>query len=362
MKFLFSLSTLPLFLAASSFAQNKAPTLEEVAARRWSEMNADRIAGTADGQGITLSDVRRQIEPVISQIRASAKNDSEFNKALETAAHETLKNIADRQLVIAEFKLGTGKLPSMYIDQEIEETIRRDFGGDRNRFVAALREQGTTPLAYRKTIEDKIVFDYMIGQIRKAAMEVSPGRIQEYYDKNKARFLRKEQFQIHQITITQGAAESAEEAETRAQTWADAVGHPEKIPAAIAKYNLTNANQKGKELGFADVAKLVSSDDYAAKGGEIGWFDIEQLNEKIGKTLNTLKDGETSSAIKFDIPGARKIWLILRRDGHRDKGYASITEQDVFAECENRVRAESTTSVVEKWLNELRQKHLVETR
>jgi parvulin-like peptidyl-prolyl isomerase len=362
MKLSYTLSTLPLFLAATSWADNKSTSLEEVAAHRWSEMNADRIAGTADGQGITLSDVRRQIEPVVSQIRASAKTDTEFNQALEKAAHETLKSIADRQLVIAEFKSGTGKLPSMYIDQEIEETIRRDFGGDRNRFVAALREQGTTPLAYRKTIEDKIVFDYMIGQVRKAATEVSPGRIQEYYEKNKSRFLRKEQFQIHQITITQGAAESAEEGETRAQAWATAVSHPEKIAETIAKYNLVNSNLKGKELGFADVAKLVSSDDYAAKGGEIGWFDIEQLNEKIGKTLNELKDGEASSAIKFDIPGARKIWLIIRRDGHREKGYANLNEPEVFTECENRVRTENTTAVVDKWLNELRQKHLVETR
>lgn len=362
MKFSHTLYALPLLVSSLAWGQAKAPSLEEVAARRWTEMNADRIAGTADGRGITLSDIRQQIEPIISQIRASAKTDTEFNKALETTAHETLKNISDRQLVIAEFKLGTGKLPSVYIDQDIEETVRRDFGGDRNRFVAALREQGITPLTYRKNIEDKIIFEYMIGQIRRTSVEVGPERIREYYDKNKEHFIRKEQFQIHQITLTQGAAESADEGEARAQLWADAVAHPEKIPAAMEKYHLTNPSQKGTELGFGDVAKLVSSDDYASKGGEIGWFDIEQLNEIIGKTLKTLKDGETSKPIKFDIPGARKIWLILRRDGHREKGYAQLSEPEVFTECENHVRMDTTTEVVEKWLQELRAKHLVENR
>jgi hypothetical protein len=129
----------------------------------------DRIVATADGTGITLSDIRRQVDPNMSQLRAGAKNDAELKKAILNAEEEVLNSIADRLLVIAEFRASTSGLPASYIDANIEDTIRRDFNGDRNRFVASLRAAGTTPLAHRKRIEDSIIFDYMVSQIRRAA-------------------------------------------------------------------------------------------------------------------------------------------------------------------------------------------------
>ena len=185
-------------------------------AQRGPEVQDDRIVATANGTGITLSDIRRQIDPNMGQLRAGAKNDAEFKKAIINAEEEVLNSIADRLLVIAEFRASGSGLPASYIDADIEETIRRDFGGDRNRFVASLRAAGTTPLAYRKTIEDRIIFEYMVGQIRRVAWDVTPGKIQEYYDKNKADFVRKEQVKLRQITITQGAAEKPEETAARA--------------------------------------------------------------------------------------------------------------------------------------------------
>jgi predicted DNA-binding transcriptional regulator YafY len=84
-----------------------------------------------------------------SDIIGVTKTDNEFNKAIDDLATEILNQIADRQLVIADFKNSMGKIPASYVDSDIEDTVRRDFGGDRNRFVAALRTQGLTPLSYR---------------------------------------------------------------------------------------------------------------------------------------------------------------------------------------------------------------------
>ncbi|NBY36211.1 MAG: hypothetical protein EBQ59_01990 [Verrucomicrobia bacterium] len=243
-------------------------------------MHADRIAGTADGLGITLSDIRRQIEPIIGQIHASVHSDSEFEKALESAADETLRSMTERQLVIADFRAGTGKLPAMYIDADIEETIRRDFSGDRNRFVASLRSVGTTPLAYRKFIEDRIIYDYMVSQIRRTATEVSPGKIQAYYEAHRSSFERKEQIQVRQITLTQGAAETLAEAKVRADTWAEALRHPEKINDAVAKFKLTGTKMSATPT-FAEIAERISTDDYAKKGGDAGWHNCDELNERV---------------------------------------------------------------------------------
>ncbi len=359
MKSFLSSSLLVLTVAAAS-AQLKQPTLEEAAAKRWSEMHSDRIAAVADGNGITLSDIRRQIDPIIGQIRAGAKTDAEFSKALDAAAEETLRSITERQLVIADFRASTAHLPASYIDADIEETIRRDFGGDRNRFVASLRAAGTTPLAYRKFIEDRIIFEYMVGQIRRAAWDVNPGKIREYYEKNKADFVRKEQVKLRQITITQGAAEKPAETAARAAAWADALRHPEKIAATFERFKVAGKPVTGKPT-FADVATRVSTDDFAAKGGDAGWRNLEDLNETVTAKLKTLKVGDVSDPLKFEV-GSTPIYVIVSREAERPKGYADVNDPEVMAEIESKVRQIGMKIAIKAWLDDLRSKHHVELR
>jgi peptidyl-prolyl cis-trans isomerase SurA len=354
------LTSLLILSAAFVPAQVRKPTLEEAAAKRWSEMHVDRIAADADGTGITTSDIRRQIDPIIGQIRAGAKTDAEFEKAIAAAADETLNSIAERQLVIAEFRASAARLPSSYIDADIEETIRRDFNGDRNRFVASLRAAGTTPLAYRKFIEDRIIFEYMVSQIRRAAWDVNPGKILEYYEKNKADFVRKEQVKLRQITITQGAAEKPEETAVRAAAWADALRHPEKIAAALGRFKVAGKPIVGTPT-FADVAARVSTDDFARRGGDAGWRQLEDLNETVTAKLKTLKPGEVSDPLKFDV-GAAPIYVIVSPEANRPKGYADVNDPEVIAEIEIKVRQVGMKIAIKSWLDDLRSKHHVQVR
>jgi parvulin-like peptidyl-prolyl isomerase len=356
----FLLSSLLILSVTFVPAQVKKPTLEETAAKRWSEMHADRIAADAAGNGITLSDIRRQIEPIAGQLRAANRTDAEFDKAMKNVADETLNNIAERQLVLAEFRASAARLPASYIDADIEETIRRDYGGDRNRFVASLRAAGTTPLAYRKYIEDRIIFDYMLSQVRRAAWDVNPGKILEYYEKNKPDFIRKEQVKMRQITITQGAAEKPEETAARAAAFADALRHPEKIATILERFKVPGKPLSGKPT-FAEVAMRVSIDDFASKGGDTGWRAFEDLNETLTAKLKTLKVGEVSEALKFEV-GASPIYVIVMPEDVRLKGYASVNDPEVMAEIEVKVRQIGMKIAVKTWLDGLRAKHFVKAR
>lgn len=352
-------SSLLVLTATAASAEVKQLTLEEVAAKRWSEMHGDRISGDADGSGITTSDIRRQIDPVLGQIRASNKTDAEFDKAIEAAGSEILNSIVERQLVIAEFR-ASGRLPASYIDADIEETIRRDFNGDRNRFVTSLRANGTTPLAHRKFIEDRIIFEIMVNQIRRAALDVNPGKILEYYEKNKADFARKDEVKMRQITITQGAAEKPEETAVRAAAFAAALRHPERIAATLERFKFTGKPITGTPT-FADVAMRVSTDDFASKGGDTGWRNLDDLNQTVTATLKTLKVGEISDPLKFDV-GSTPIYVIVSLDANRPKGFADVNDPDVMAAIENKVRQINMNIAVKNWLDDLRTKHHVEAK
>lgn len=339
----------------------KERSLEEITAQRWTEMNTERIAASADGQPVTLSEIRQQITPFLKEIKNKTKTDNEFNKAIDDLAGEILNQIADRQLVIADFKNSMGRIPASYVDSDIEDTVRRDFGGDRNRFVAALRTQGLTPLSYRKQIEDRITFEYMIGQIRRSAMNVGPGRILEYFNKHQAQFTHKEVINFRQITINQGAAESVIEAKARAEAWTAALNDSSKVDSTLAQYKIT-PRAKSSPKNFAEFAEIISEDDYASKGGNVGWKSLDELNERVVAELKKLKDGEISGCLQFDLPGGKSVWFILKRESYKPAGPDTLEDPQVRDVIEDRVRAEAMKEAVEEWLKELRAKNHVEIK
>jgi len=357
-----ALSIFCLLLGTSSLmlAQALPKTPERILAERILELNADRIQGNANGQAITLSDLRRQVEPFLAEIRQSVKSTAEYDEAIETLGRNALENIINRQLAIAEFKT-SGKVPGSYIDSDIEETIRRDFGGDRNRFVASLRAKGTTPMSYRKEIEDRIIFEYMLGQIRRTALEVGPGKVKAYYDTHQTDFARKESVHLRQITLMQGASETVAEGKARAEAWAAALRDPVKLPATMVRYKVSQP-KKTPELGFAEIAEIISTDDYAKQGGDTGWKPLEESNERIIGVLRQLKDGEVSEAQQFDIPGSPTYWFILKREGLKAAGTDTLDDPQVRSLVEERVRSQAMKEAVEKWLTELRAKHYVQYR
>lgn len=333
---------------------------ESPEAKSWTELNKDRVLAISDTQPITVSDLRRQTDPFVAEIRRG-KSDEEFSQIMKSFAEEALGQIINRQLAIAEFKTSVGKIPASYIDSDIEETIRRDFGGDRNRFVASLRAMGQTPLSYRKFIEDRIIFDFMIGQVRRTALEVGPGKLQAYYDVHKSEFVRKESVQLRQITLIQGASETIAEGKARAEAWAAALRDPAKLPATLVRYKVS-LSKKAPELGFAEIAETISTDDYAKKGGDTGWQPLEDINERVVGVVRPMKDGEISEALQFDIPGSPALWFILKREGLKTAGTDTLDDPKVRSIIEERVRAQEMKKAVEKWLAELRAKHYVEYR
>ena len=365
---LFALSVILINLSAAEVSPSISPapatkerSLEEITAQRWTEMNTERIAASADGQPVTLSEIRQQITPFLKEIRNKTKSDSEFNKAIDDLAEEMLNQIADRQLVIADFKNSMGKIPASYVDSDIEDTVRRDFGGDRNRFVAALRSQGLTPLSYRKQIEDRITFEYMVGQVRRSAINVGPGRVVEYFNKHQAEFTHKEVINFRQITINQGAAENLTEAKSRAEAWALALRDSSKIAPTLTQYKIT-PRTKNTPSSFSEIAELVSEDDYASKGGNVGWKSLDELNEKVVAELRKLKDGEISNCLQFDLPGGKSVWFILKREGYKPAGPDTLDDPLVRDAIEDRVRAEAMKTAVNEWMKELRAKNHVEIK
>lgn len=309
--------------------------------RAWTEQNTDRIAVVAGDEIVTVSDVRKQLAPIARNLRGS---DAEKDAAIRQAAEDVMRSLSDRAIVLREFReAGKLTIPPAMIESDIDDTVRRQFGGDRLRFYAALRAAGMTPAENRKQTEDRIIFEYMISEVRRSIGEVSPARIQAYYDAHSAEFSRPEQVRFRQIAILRRASESPDETLRRAEAARSAVSA-----------GTGDASQR-----FAAVAKVSSDDDYRELGGDSGWRSVTDLAPPVIQALRALKDGETSALLSLDA-GGEKAHFILLRESFRPAGATPIDE--VRTSIETRLREEMATKATQSWLERLREKHAPEIR
>ena len=146
------------------------------------------IAAIAEGQIITIEELRRELEPIIPRLRVESRNAQEFSKRIDELSREVLQNMIDRIIIVKSAEEKGLLLPKSYIDQEYDEVINRDFGGDRGRFLEYLRARGETARDFRQKIYKRVVVSAMRAETRRSQSEISPERIEEFYVKNKLRF------------------------------------------------------------------------------------------------------------------------------------------------------------------------------
>ena len=306
----------------------------------WTEQNGDRVLAVAGDQVVTLSDIRRELAPLARSLRGTAE---EKEAAIRKAAAEVLRNLTDRAIVLSEFRSSGMVIPPAMVQAEIDDQVRRQHEGDRLKYYASLRAQGITPAEHRRQTEDKIIFDYMLGQVRRSIGEASPARIQAFYDANQASFARPEQVRFRQISFLRRATETPEETLRRAEAARDAIA----------------GGKPGAEDRFVAAAKAGSDDDYRAEGGDAGWRAMADLAGTVAEALRTLPDGGVSPLLTLDAGGEKAHFLLLRT-GFRTAGTAPI--EDVRQQIAAKVRDDLGNEAIRAWLERLREKHAPQSR
>ena len=287
---------------------------------------ANGIAAVVESKVITVDDIRRELAPILPQIRRDSRNQQEFTQKLERVQDEIIRNLVDRHLIVKEFRKDEKrKIPESYVDNAIQEQLTTQFEGDRARFLAYLKSRGLTLRDYRKEMEEEIIYGYMRGPQRKTANVVSPARVEDYYRANQQKFFQEEQVRLRLIQLNRGEFTDAE-----LITQANAI---------LAKFR---AGAK-----FEDLAKEYTQDARKARGGDWGWQKRADLKPEFSDPLFTLKAGEVSSPIV-----QKEGVYLLYAEERKASGVPPIAE--VREQIENTLAQQMTREAQEKWLERLR--------
>ncbi|MGJ8653918.1 MAG: peptidylprolyl isomerase [Opitutaceae bacterium] len=289
------------------------------------------IAAIAEGHIITIEELRQELNPIIPRLRVEARNQEEFAKRIDEISKEVLQNMIDRIIIVKEADEKGLLIPQSYIDQEYDEVIARDFGGDRARFLTYLSERGITARDYRNDVRKNVIVNVMRQQTRKSQSEISPERIEDFYVKNKLRFYQSESMHLRQIILTPMADEGL-------------------VPLRQTAKQVSDELKNG--ANFGDLARKYSQDDMSRRGGDWGWIERQDIRKELSEVAFGLQAGQYSEPIELS-----GTIFILYAEAKREEMIQPISQvRDII---ENVLVGELARETQEKWLQDIRNKSYI---
>jgi parvulin-like peptidyl-prolyl isomerase len=291
------------------------------------------IAAVVNGDIITFSQVRELMgarEKSASQIYQG----EDLQKRVLEMRKEAINDLIDRALILQEFKKKEFNIPSYIIDDSVQRIIRQEFGGDRTAFVRTLQSQGYSMARFRETEKEKITVQAMRQAKTSDNIIVSPVKIREYYEKNRAAYSSPEQVKLRMIVLKEGAVTG--------DAPADPSGSKKEMAAEIREKLAGGAE-------FDRLAQMYSEDSTNEAGGDWGWIERKTLNEELSRVAFSLKPGEISQIIPLD-----NSYYILMVEAKKP----SITKplSEVQQEIVQVLVQQEKIKGQERWLQGLREK------
>lgn len=293
----------------------------------------DGIAAVVNGDVVTYSDVRELIGSRERALRSSYQG-AELDTKIKEMRLAALKDLIDRQLIIQEFKKKEKDgvtIPAYLIDESVQDTIRRDFGGDRAAFVRTLKAQGYTVTKFKEVQRDQIIVRAMRSQYVKDDFVISPTQIQAYYDKHKVDYSTPEQIKLRMIVLREGGDSDTGPA-----------GGKKEMAAEIRSKLTSGAD-------FGRMAQMYSEDSDSQKvDGDWGWIDRKTLSPELTAKAFALRAGEIS-----DVVTVGNSYYILMVEARKNAAVKSIGE--VRDEIEQNLINVEKNAGLQRWLDTLRQ-------
>ncbi len=290
----------------------------------------NRVVAKINDRVITWGEIERDMDGL---------NFSEVDKIKR--ASEFVDGKIERILSINAFEENGMMIPDSYIEQEYNKRLLEDFNGDRRLFREVLQGNGQSQLEYREKIKENIMHMHMLAKRKRAREEISPARVEEYYDSHLQQFQTEREIRIGEIVLSQ--TESHESVD------------------AIEANALALRNEIIKSDDFEHFAANNGDSAFREKSGD--WAVMvkksEIRNDQIREKAFGLKRGEVSSPFQVDLlerkpdgsigPSGKVAFYILKILDEKPAGTLPLSEvrEDIERTLASRIESEEQR----KWLS-----------
>jgi parvulin-like peptidyl-prolyl isomerase len=299
-----------------------------------SEAVVDRVVAIVNQEMITLSEVKKWVNPLTEEIVAEDR--LERREQLREVYRNVLEKLIEEKLIDQEVKKSGIKVPSKEVDSALEE-LKRLNAATQEDFEKALAAEGLTVEAYKKQIEKTLKRKKLISWSVKVETKVGEKELRDFYEKNLGRYRPNESYRPSHIlfVIPKGST-------------------PEEIREIRKKCQVVLEKIKGG-ADFGDMAIAFSADPSNKDRGDLGYFKKGELVPAFEREALRLKIGEVSGIIRTEF-GFHIIKLLDRKGA----------EPLPFEQVKERVQADYFDNEMEKafkqYLSTLKEKSIIEIK
>jgi peptidyl-prolyl cis-trans isomerase SurA len=292
----------------------------------------DGVAAVVNGDVITFSQVEELSGPQERTLREQYTGVDLIDKIKE-ARLSALNDLINRQLIVQEFKKKEYTMPEYVVDDQVQNIIKEEFGGDRQAFLRTLNAQGYTLAKFRQMQREKVIVGAMRQNNVKGNFEATPQEVQAYYEANKQDFVTPEQLKLRMIVLNADPLDS-NSADSMSKTAEEIL---DKIKAGA---------------DFATMAKTYSMDGTAASGGDWGYVDRKTLNQQLTDVAFALSPGQASQVVRIG-----DSFYILYCESKKNSGIIPLTE--VQSGIEKKLEQVQRQKATQRWIDGLREKAFI---
>ena len=240
--------------------------------------NNNRVVAFVNEDVITLYELNNRIEELTGKTidELKAANEKEFLNTRD----KVLDLMIDEKLAEAKIK----ELKLEVSDADVDDYI--EYVKERNKFtqeqlLAQLKREGVTYDKFREKIKDDLERRSLIDREIREKLIITEEDISKYYQSHKKDYEKPGKAHIASIFLVPDSPES--------------------------QAQLDELEKKGKEIlarlkngeDFGALAREFSNGPGAEEGGDLGSITLTDVDPKILKVINSLKEGEVSSLINM---------------------------------------------------------------
>lgn len=292
---------------------------------------ADRIVAVVEDELVTASEIAEQLQLLMVELEVDERNEEE----IEDLRAEVLKQLIDNLLIVKEAERRDIVIPEervdVYVEQQLEQQKER-LGGQAA-FEEQLRAEGVTEKQmrafYRDDVRRQLLATRLVSLELEQDIEISDEEVRAYYEAHQGELPSKPaQIRLRHLLIQPKPAADRELAAKQA------------LEDALARI------RAGED--FAEVAREVSLDPSAGRGGDIGFFGPSDLDPSFTEAAFALEDGEISQIVR----SSYGYHIIQRLESRGNEVHARHIVRPHRVTPEDIDRAEALVATVERRIEE----------
>lgn len=292
-------------------------------------LTLDGVAAYVNDTVVTVGEVNDAVAPAMGQMRQMYEG-AELKSKVQEAYAEALDDLINAKLVLKAYEADTKinkEGVDKYVEKKVSEFIQDRFGGDRQEFLKALREEKLSVEEWRRRMRERIIVGMMRGREVESKVVISPRDAREVYTSNLKKFYQEERLKLRVLLIH---------------------GSSNAVELAVRTTSVSNVVAQLAGGGdFEELAKKLSEDGKAAQGGDWGWVDTKDLRPDLAGPLQALSTNAVSGIIRMD-----GDFYLIKLEGRRPAGVLSF--EAVRSSIEKELRRKELKQLNAVWMARLR--------